>query len=269
MTDSGNVDAASRPLNIRRDAFAAMLEQAHSYRPAEAGGASDGRVVKVIGKAQPGPAGPLRAPLSGKECVWYRSFVLRGVLPSLTRSGLAPTPFAGLASSDGAWQMMVKRRPFQPSLGTDRTSTTPFTIGSWPHTISIDPTSTDVMTEFMSINKVVDVDSRQRRRALSWRVFGWLVGWTGFSDQELHTEWIIPIGAEITGVGSVARNSDGAPRLTSVGDSIAVASTYETDRLLSRLGGRDRGRRAARMMMVLIAIISVVVLALTLRPWTW
>jgi E3 Ubiquitin ligase len=42
---------------------------------AEAGQGSFRQICEVSGKAQPGPSGPLTAPISGQPCVWYRATI--------------------------------------------------------------------------------------------------------------------------------------------------------------------------------------------------
>ncbi len=57
-------------------AILATLGRSIALAPTSAvpGGVPPGSVVRLAGVAQPGPAGVLQAPMSGRPCVWFRAF---------------------------------------------------------------------------------------------------------------------------------------------------------------------------------------------------
>ena len=195
-----------------------------------AGSAARGQVVKLAGKAVPGAGGPLRAPLSGAECVWYRSIVFRALRESgYTRYQQRPLqPMNPLAPSDlpdyGATHRVNMRGQ---QLGSDTSSTAPFALTDGGAEVVIDPRITDVDTDVFGVNQVVK----------SSRAGG------PFAADEVHTEWIIPVGADLLAVGTVrldgADGADGTAgtgvaELVAQGDDIVLVSTKPEQQILSR-----------------------------------
>uniref|UniRef100_UPI0035CB4F2C GIDE domain-containing protein n=1 Tax=uncultured Jatrophihabitans sp. TaxID=1610747 RepID=UPI0035CB4F2C len=188
-----------------------------------------GSTVRVAGRAAPGPGGPLRAPLSGAECVWYRSVVFRRIRDTWLSRNPPLQPFNAIAPSDLPYQRSTGRTygltgvPF----GSDRSSTAAFVIEDGTGTLAVDPTRTDVDTDVFAINTVVFVDdpSRETNR----------LGYGGgpFDNQEVHTEWIIPVGAPLLAVGTVGQGPGPVALLASEHD-VALVSTKPEQQILSR-----------------------------------
>lgn len=186
-----------------------------------AGGSARGQLVKVAGKAVPGAGGPLRAPLSGAECVWYRSIVFRALRESgYTRYEQRPLqPMNRLAPSDlpdyGATHRVNVRGQ---QLGSDTSSTAPFALTDGGAEVVIDPRITDVDTDVFGVNQVVN----------GGRAGG------SFAADEVHTEWIIPVGADLLAVGTVRSDGSGVAELVAQGEDIVLVSTKPEQQILSR-----------------------------------
>ena len=188
--------------------------------------AADGQVVKVVGKAAPGAGGTLRAPLSGAECVWYRSIVFRQLRESgFTTYRQRPLrPLNPLAPSDLPDYGVAHRVDLRGQrLGSDTSSTQPFALADGASSVVVDPQTSDIDTDIFAVNKVIS----RGGGGLQFK------GGT-FGSSEVHAEWIIPVGADLLAVGTVRQNSAGSAELVAIGDDIVLVSTKPEQQILSR-----------------------------------
>lgn len=270
--DSG---APSEPVRAEPHRLVETFGRATPATVSEANAAGDGRLVKVSGRAMPGPDGPLRAPLSGAECVWYRSIVMREVRDRSYGSAAGGRhyplrPMNPIALSDlpdyGVDHRMNARGE---RLGSDTSSTATFAVGDGESQVLIDPRTTDIDVDVFGINQVVRAGSEQRGIGIG------PVEFRGgpFGPDELHTEWIIPVGAELLALGTVHRDGVGTT-LATRGDDVALVSTKPEQRILARsAAGTRAGLGSPRTVafviggvtLLVVAIVAVVVFATILH----
>ena len=194
----------------------------------EAAAGAAGAVVKVVGKAVPGPGGPLRAPLSGAECVWYRSIVFRSLRGSdAVQVPLRPlSPMAPSDLPDYGVNHRVGARGQR--LGSDTSSAVPFVVTDGVAAVWIDPRTTDMDSDVFGVNKRVVVDTEHRPHVAGMELRGGL-----FGPDEVHTEWILPVGAEALALGTVHHDA-GAAALVPRGEDVTLVSTKPEQQILSR-----------------------------------
>ncbi|MBE7186737.1 hypothetical protein [Jatrophihabitans endophyticus] len=139
-----------------------------------------GSTVRIQAVARPGEAGPLTAPLSGKPCVWYRCYVQFGS----TGYRPQPLPEAGRVS-DIMLVAAPATGPFARHDNGDEISEAPFeVVGEDGSAITVDPRVATVSSGGLTRNRVEG--SR-----------------FGFASQ-LLVEWIVPVDAPVTVLGTVA-----------------------------------------------------------------
>lgn len=236
--DSG---APSEPVRAEPRRLVETFGRATSATVAEASAAGDGRLIKVTGRAMPGPGGPLRAPLSGAECVWYRSIVMREVRDRSYGSAAGGRqyplrPMNPIALSDQTdYGVNHRMNGRGDRLGSDTSSTAAFAVGDGESQVLIDPRTTDIDVDVFGINQVVRVGSDGHGVGVGPIEFR-----SGtFGPDELHTEWIIPVGAELLAVGTVRRDGVGTA-LATQGDDVALVSTKPEQRILARSAASGR-----------------------------
>lgn len=250
--------AASTPVCPPPGQILATFSRARPATVGEARNAAAGQVVKITGKAAPSGGVTLRAPLSGAACVWYRSIVFREVRESgnVAYRQRPLRPMNPLAASDLADYGVAHRMNVRgQQLGTDRSSTEPFAISDGESTILVDPRVTDIDTNIFGINEVVEAGSGGLAASTVE-----LRGGT-FGPQEVHTEWIIPVGAEVLAVGVVGRDASGAAVLVPQGEDIALVSTKPEPQVLSRNQAAGQARlpfASARVVPVVVGAVLVV-----------
>ena len=187
-----------------------------------------GSPVRVSGRAVAGPGGPLQAPLSGLECVWYRSVVFRHERGTQLYQSRPLVPMHPMAQSDAPSYARLQtagldRRP----VVDDHSSTAPFGLDDGTGVILVDPAISGVDTGVFAINTVVTVDDPARD--------GNALGFGGgpFDHQELHTEWIVPIGAPLIALGTVGA-LDGRPGLLASGQDAVLITSKPEQQIRSR-----------------------------------
>jgi E3 Ubiquitin ligase len=228
-----------------------------------------GSTVRVSGRAVPGPGGPLRAPLSGVECVWYRSVVYRHLHSTWQSTSPPLAPFPDVAPSDLPHHAPHRATGLAgPPIADDRSSTAAFALDDATGVLVVDPTTSDIDTDVFAINAVVHVDDPTREpNALGF-------GGGPFDNQELHTEWVIPVGAPLLAVGSVGSvgGSTGTPALVPHAQDIVLVSTKPEQQILSRnratvdpaaahlpfRGGRSVGLLIGAVLAVAVVVVLVV-----------
>ena len=221
-------DADSHPVQLDPAAVVAAFEHARPATVSEAG-ATPGALVLMQATAVPGPSGPLRAPLSGVECVWYRSVVFRKERPRRFQGSRDFQPLPDIAPSDvpryriADMHAGVSRAP----LGSDRTSTPGFGLSDGRSVIAVDPSVTDIDSTHFGINRLVTVMPEQRSLGPVPLGHGVL------SPRELHVEWVLPVGAPVLAIGAVGRDAAGRAALVP-GPGPALVSTKDRNRILSR-----------------------------------
>lgn len=250
--------AAAAPVCPPPGQILATFSRAHPATVSQARDAVAGQVVKITGKAGPAGGGTLRAPLSGADCVWYRSIVFREVRESgyqaYRQQPLRPlSPLAPSDLPDYGVAHRVNVRGQQ--LGTDRSSTEPFAISDGESTVLVDPRITDIDTNVFGINEVVEAATGGvAAGALELR------GGT-FGPQEVHTEWIIPVGAQVLAVGTVRHDASGVAMLVPQGEDIALVSTKPEQQVLSRNQAAGQARlpfASARGVLMLVGAVLVI-----------
>lgn len=225
----GEAGETSNPVLPAPTAILGTLARARSMTVSEAAEhAVSGTVVKLAGHAVPGPDGPLRAPLSGLECVWYRSIVFRSLREP--NSTLQLQPMNPLAPSDAPSYGATHRVGLRGQrLGSDTSSSSAFAISDGTATVRIDPRTTDVDTDIFGVNERVVVHQSRRPSMAGNEFRGGL-----FGPDEVHTEWVIPVGAEVLAVGTVRQSGVGTAELVRQGEDIVLVSTKSEQRILSR-----------------------------------
>jgi E3 Ubiquitin ligase len=230
--DSAQSAAPSRPVLAAPDQILGTFSRARSVSVGDAArGQVAGQVVKIVGRAGAGLTGALRAPLSGVECVWYRSIVVRELREtgSMAYRGTPLRPMNPIAPSDlpdygTAHQVDVRGQ----QIGSDVSSSTAFVISDGESSIVIDPRISDIDTNVFGINTVIKREDSAPHVGNAEFRFG------SFGPTEVHTEWIIPVGAQLLAVGTVGMPGSGRPELTARGDDIVLVSTKPEPQILSR-----------------------------------
>jgi hypothetical protein len=170
-------------------AFLAALPHA---RRADPGDVQPGETVAVTGVAEPEQDGPLRAPVSGLPCVWFR--VLEVALAGWSSAVHPPMPPS--LASDAAYPggYLIPRR--------DDESATAFRIAGHSGAVGVDPAFIDLYTDYLPI----DADGGTYE--------------SGFSHLR---EWILPPGTPVFACGRVGpdgvlRAQAGGPLIVSTRD---------------------------------------------------
>jgi hypothetical protein len=131
------------------------------------------QACEVVGQAQPGPGGPLRAPGSGKACVWHRQKVTEH------------------------WEEWERdsqgkqRRVDRSNVVSDESSSSTFALRDAAGEVLVNPHGADVD------DPVKSHDVRTvKQEGMAAELIGEFVG--GRSDEEVEVEeWILPVGQRI------------------------------------------------------------------------
>lgn len=261
------VDEPSRPVQVPPAQLLATLTRARAMTVGQAvGSAVTGTVVKVLGRAAPGPDGPLRAPLSGRECVWYRSLVVRSINPSSAVTGMRSWPLVPLhpfAHSDLRDYHADDRAGLSSQrVGSDRSSGRPFVLSEGGSSVLVDPRISDIDTDVFARNEVVPLEYGHH---LNLAGFEFSTG--SFGPDQLFAEWIIPVGAELLALGTVQRVADGDTALVSQGPDAVLVTTKPEAQIRSRSQAAANGphlpvssRAVPVVFGVVLALVAIVVL---------
>lgn len=193
--------------------------------------------VECIGVAAPGSAGPLTAPLSDRECVWYRSQVTEHYWDTERR-----TDAQGRSTSNRV------RRTRQVS---DEHSSAPFTITDETGSVAVDARDARIDRPEKALDRFED-----RPREGIWKelVFGSRT--IGYQ----HEEWVVAAGTPLYVIGAAVQRGEGWVLARPPGGELTV-STRSQEELLAAT------RRAATWWSVgagALAAVGVVVLVVGL-----
>lgn len=224
----GSTAEESHPVPVAPVRILGTFAKARPVTACEAA-AAVGTVVKVTGQAVPGPGGPLRAPLSGAECVWYRSIVLRSPRAARAWQQVPLRPLPPIAPSDLPDYGVNHRAGARGQRwGTDTSSTVPFAVTDGTASLRIDPRATDMDSDVFAVNERVVVDAKDRPHAAGLELRAGL-----FGPDEVHAEWILPVGAQVLALGTVHHDA-GVAALAPHGEDVALVSTKPEQQILTR-----------------------------------
>lgn len=179
-------------LLVTQTSTCADLAQVLDAVSAELGGVSGGQVTEIKGRTVGGTP-VLKAPLSDRDCVWYRSTITehyreyewRGQEPNRRR------------------ELVDKSRGV-----SDECSTYDIVIDDGTGRITVDLEGCDVDgAEQIMDRRVSDDDGWAHRFEIKVGVFsfGNSEGITGYQ----HQEWIIPVGEEVYAIGEARKDGNG------------------------------------------------------------
>lgn len=202
--------------------------------------------VECVGGATPGPAGLLTAPLSSRECVWYRSSVTEHYWDTDHRR-----------DAQGRTTSHRVRRTRQVS---DDRSSAPFAVTDDSGAVAVDPRGARIDQPEKALDRFQD---RPREGLLKELVFGSRT--IGYQ----HEEWLIAEGTPLYVNGAAVQRGDGWALAKPPGGGELTLSTRSQDELLAAT------RRAAKWWSVgagvlaaagAAALLAAVVLRLDLLP---
>lgn len=180
---------------------ARILATVTRARPGAIGGATPGLVMKVNGRAEPGPDGLLTAPFSKQPCVWYRA-VMVPLGQGLGYTGTTAPTLAAQFTSDMGLPPADQPRPPTPNLATE-----PFYVDDGTGRVLVDAARADIDSGVVTVNTHTEHQGDQPHAY--WR------------------EWIIPAGCPVFVCGTVADGPNGAVLEPNAPDLLVVSTKGE------------------------------------------
>ena len=166
---------------------------------AEAGAGSFRQTCEVGGRAQPGPSGPLTAPMSGQQCVWYRAIT---------------THRSWKMVETGTGQNRRRERRENSQVVSDEQSEAPLIVDDGTGQVLVDPRGADIDHPEESFDRFEPDTGDEHGGGTKFEAFGISItsgpdgGSLGFQRQET----IIRPGRELYVLGE-ARDSSGTLEL--------------------------------------------------------
>lgn len=170
---------------------------------------SDAR-VECVGHATRGPSGSLTAPLTSRECVWYRSSVSEHYWDTEHRR-----------DAQGRTTSHRVRRTRQVS---DDRSSSPFAVTDDSGAVAVDPRGARVDQPEKALDRFED---RPREGLLKELVFG------GRTIGYQHEEWLVAEGTPLYVNGAVVQRGDGWTLARPPGGGELTVSTRSQEELLA------------------------------------
>lgn len=219
----------------------AELTALHHAAEAAAGEGVFRTRTEVVGEAQPGPQGPLKAEISGQECVWHSHVVIRRYWTT-RRDSVGRT-----------------RREEHDEQIAELTTNAPFTVVDATGEVLVDPTGTvpdGVLKVVDRFERGVDEDSKEIK--LGELAFGIPLDARDNTVGYRYQEWVLPPGAQVYVLGEATDEHGSLTVRKPTGGAGFVISTRSGEELLA--GKRDQ--QVALTALAMIGFVAGLVLFL-------
>ncbi len=179
------------------------------------GDATIGRQVEVCGTANPGPV-KLTAPLSGRECVWYRTTVTEHYREYEWRGSEQ--------NKDRRRELVDRSREV-----SDEASSDPFVLDDGSGTITVHVEGADIDHPQQVIDRrVVSDDGWAGRLSVRLGPITLDGGGDGITGYQ-HCEWVVPVGARVFAIGEAHRDAGLSLRKPRTGAPFIVSLRSEEE----------------------------------------